>query len=127
MMYLALDPNSLSTISQIADRYRISRNHLVKVVHELVQLGYVTSVQGRGGGIRLSRDPDSISVGDVVRDMEMTLDIVDCEGYDCPLASKCRLKTVLDQAVDAFFSVLDEYAVSDLVRNRRQLARLIGL
>lgn len=126
MMYLALDPEARGTIKSIAERYNVSRNHLVKVVHKLVTLGYLDSVQGRGGGIYLARRPHDISVGKVVRDMENTFDVIDCAANNCPLLPACLLKDALNKSTQAFLRTLDGYTIADLVTNRRQLLRLIG-
>ncbi len=125
LMHLAVEPEKLGTITDIAARHNMSRNHLMKVVHHLVGLGYLSSVRGRGGGISLAKPASEINVGDVVRATETTLDVVDCDAYACPLARKCILKDALNEATDAFLSVLDGYTVADLTRNRRQLLRLI--
>jgi len=125
MMHLALVPGQRHTISDIAERYNLSRNHLVKVVHQLVLDDYLDSVQGRGGGICLARDASEINVGSVVRATEMRLKPIDCTGLDCPLRTKCILRDALDEAMDAFMAVLDSYTVQDLIRNKRQLLRLI--
>ena len=91
MKHLALVPDELSTITDIAERYEISRNHLVKVVHQLAQRGYLTTVQGRGGGMSLAKASDEINVGEVVRAMEQTLDVVDCQAFNCSLGNSCIL------------------------------------
>lgn len=126
LIYLALDPSGLGTITDIADRYGISKNHLVKIVHKLAKLGYVESVQGRGGGVRLGMPADEISVGDIVRAMENSLKVIDCVANNCPLLPACRLRFALDRATVAFLDVLDEYTIADAARNRHQLLRLIG-
>ncbi len=126
LMTLALEPEELGTITDIAARHNMSRNHVMKVVHHLVGLGYLNSVRGRGGGISLAMPASEINVGEVVRATEATLDVVDCDAYQCPLARKCILKDALNEATDAFLAVLDGYTVSDLTRNRIQLRRLIG-
>ncbi|MGI9295261.1 MAG: Rrf2 family transcriptional regulator [Pseudomonadales bacterium] len=125
MMHLALEPDELGTIKDIAERYRVSRNHLVKVVHQLVNLGYLKSVQGRGGGITLAKPAAKINVGKVVRQMENTLDVIDCAAANCPLTPSCILKCALNEATKSFLQVLDNYTVADLVKNRTQLLRLI--
>lgn len=126
LMYLALDPGGLGTITDIAERYGISKNHLVKIVHKLARLGYIETVQGRGGGIRLGLPADEISVGDVIRVMENTLNLIDCAANACPLMPACKLKLALDKATTAFLDVLDEYTIADATKNRQQLLRLIG-
>ena len=126
LMHLAVEPEELGTITNIAARHNMSRNHLMKVVHHLVGLGYLNSVRGRSGGISLAKPASDINVGDVVRATETTLNVVDCDAYACPLARKCILKEALNEATDAFLSVLDGYTVADLTRNRQQLLKLIG-
>ncbi len=126
LMYLAAFPEELGTVREIAERFNVSRNHLVKVVHRLGSLGYLNSVQGRGGGIALARPPRDIVVGKVVRDMEATLNVIDCAGTNCPMTPACLLKGALNRATVAFLKTLDGYTVADLVRNRRQIVAMLG-
>ncbi len=126
LMHLAMFRERKSTISEIAEKYNVSRNHLVKVVHKLALNGYIDSVQGRGGGITMASDPERVGVGDVVRLMEQKTEVVDCAGSDCPLTNNCILKKALDAAMLSFMSVLDEFTVADLVGNKKQLQRLIS-
>lgn len=126
LMHLAAFPDELGTVKDIASRYNVSRNHLVKVVHRLVNLGYLQSVQGRGGGIGLAQSARDIVVGRVVRDMEATLEVIDCAKANCPLLPGCLLKGALSKATRAFLGTLDKYTIADLVRNRRVIVRLVG-
>jgi Rrf2 family nitric oxide-sensitive transcriptional repressor len=126
LMHLAAFPDKLVTVKDIAERYNVSRNHLVKVVHRLSTLGYIVSVQGRGGGITLAVRPEHINVGDVVRHMEATLDVIDCVGSNCPLLPGCLLKRALNKATKAFLETLDDYTVADLTRNRAHIVKLVG-
>lgn len=126
LIYLALKPGELGVISDIARHYGASRNHLVKVVHKLASLGYINSYQGRGGGINLKKQADNIIVGKVVRDMENTMDVIDCVGTGCPLLPACHLKPILNRAASAFLKVLDNYSIADLITNKQQLLKLIG-
>lgn len=123
LMYLAYRDEALCTINEISSAYRISENHLMKVVHQLAKLGYVTTVRGKGGGLRIARPPERINLGAVVRDVEETLAIVECmdERYesDCLLLPHCKLKGVLNEAQDAFLAVLDRYTIKDLVAQSR--------
>lgn len=123
LIYLGLRRDGLVTISDIAKAYGISENHLMKVVHQLAKLGYVTTVRGKGGGLRIARPPERINLGAVVRDVEETLAIVECmdERYesDCLLLPHCKLKGVLNEAQDAFLAVLDRYTIKDLVAQSR--------
>ena len=127
LMYLAIHPEKKVTISEIALHYGASKNHLVKVVHRMVSLGYILSTQGRGGGLSLGIDIHEISIGEVMRNMESTLDVVDCQSDQCPLIPACRLKSALNKATQAFLDVLDNYTIADLVINKSHLLRLLEL
>lgn len=124
LMYLGLKGEKLATISEIAETYQISRNHLMKVIYRLGQAGFIHTQRGKNGGLRLERDASEISVGDVVRRMEERWDLVDCFGNrptTCPIQPACTLQHVLRQGLNAFLSVLDEYSVADLLTNRAAL------
>ncbi len=121
--------DQLRTISDIAAAYGISENHLTKVVHHLAKLGYIETVRGKGGGLRLARAPEGINVGDVVRGTEADIATVEClaEGNrNCPIAPACALQSVLECARTAFFSVLDRHTLADLVQPQSQLVFLLG-
>lgn len=123
LMYLAYKGEALSTIREISDMYRVSENHLMKVVHRLARFGYVATTRGKGGGLKLARAPAEINLGQVVRDTEETLYVVEClaEGYrgDCSITPSCKLKSVLNDAQKAFFAELDGYTLKDLVPKRQ--------
>ena len=130
LMYLALRKDQLATIAEIADSYDISRNHLMKVAHQLGVAGYVETVRGRGGGLRLAKPVESIGLGDIVRHAEPDMAIVSCfEPVDAPCAiqSCCVLKRALARARDAFLDVLDGYTLGDLVQPRSRLTSLLGI
>jgi Rrf2 family nitric oxide-sensitive transcriptional repressor len=116
---------ALVTASDIAKRFDIARNHLIKVVHRLGQLGYIETIRGKGGGIRLGRDSADIRIGAVVRDMEANLELIDCNTPPCPLNCGCRLKGILGQAAAAFLEVLDRYTLADITDNPQQLRQLL--
>lgn len=103
------------TVADIADQYEIPRNHLLKVVNRLGQHGYLRTIRGKGGGIELGCEPAEIRLGQVVRDMEARLQIVDCEKPPCPLRGGCRLKGVLDRAGEAFLAELDTQTLADML------------
>jgi Rrf2 family transcriptional regulator, nitric oxide-sensitive transcriptional repressor len=130
MIYLGLHASSLASISQISEAFRISRNHLIKVVHNLAKQGLIKTTRGRGGGLRLARDPKDINLGDVVRRTEANLNLVEC--FDstrntCPLVSLCELKGIVREAEMAFLSVLDRYTLADLLGKRKQMAALLKI
>lgn len=126
LMHLAMHTESVSTVKEIAIKYHLSQNHLVKVVHKLAKHGYIISTKGRGGGLVISAKGLDATVGEIVRITETSLSVFDCDGSGCPLVPSCKLKTITSVASDAFFKVLDNYRISDLVTNRSQLLRLIG-
>ena len=130
LIYLAVKPERLSTIDEVADAYGIARNHLTKVVHQLGLAGYVTTVRGKGGGFRLARPPAEINVGAVVRTSETDLALVPCFAPicgPCPIIPACGLKGLIHQAVQAFMAVLDGSTLADLVRQPEALRSLLQL
>ena len=121
LIYLGTRPEKLATISEIAAYHDISRNHLMKVVHQLGANNYIDTLRGKGGGIKLARPPGQIVVGDVVRSMEENMDIVACFQPDfsaCILAPGCRLKTAMGEALQSFLATLDLYTLADLIGER---------
>jgi len=127
LMLLAIEPDELHTIEAVARRYGISRNHLMKVAQTLVQAGFVGSLRGRNGGLRLGRSADKINLGAVIRATEDSLALVECfdrERNTCVLAPACGLRSPLDEALHAFFAVLDRYSLADLVKNPNTLRRM---
>jgi Rrf2 family nitric oxide-sensitive transcriptional repressor len=128
LIRLALQPQELVTIAEIARFYRISENHLMKVVHQLGIAGYVETVRGHGGGLRLAQSPATIVVGDVVRRTEPDLRLVECFRVpgSCVIEPACALSGLLGAALDAFLAVLDRHTLADLVRERGPLAELLN-
>jgi Rrf2 family transcriptional regulator, nitric oxide-sensitive transcriptional repressor len=130
LMFVALKGEELTTIDEIAERYGINRNHLVKVVFRLGQLGYLDTSRGKGGGIRLAGNPAKINLGKLVRQTEQDFALVECfqdQNCLCVIEPACVLKKALRRALGAFFEVLDEYTLADLVKPSRDLARLLAL
>jgi Rrf2 family transcriptional regulator, nitric oxide-sensitive transcriptional repressor len=130
LMFLALKEDRLATIAEIAESYDISRNHLMKVAHQLGVAGYVETVRGRGGGLRLAKPVEAIGLGEVIRYTEPDMAIVSCfEPIEAPCAIRpcCVLRRALKKARDAFVAVLDDYTLGDLIRPRGQLTALLGI
>ena len=131
LIFLGIKRNELVTIKQISDHYGISNNHLLKVVHQLGLLGFIETVRGRNGGLRLARPASEIVIGDVVRKMEQDMALVQCFDAEstghCRILSACVLKGALAQALQAFLGVLDQYTLADLVVPQNQLAELLQL
>jgi len=118
LIYLGAHPDRLSTISEVATSYLISKNHLMKVVNHLATFGYVDTTRGKGGGIKLARAPQLINIGAVVRDCEDNMDIVECfnpKQRTCPLLPSCALKSLLSEAKKNFMATLDDHSLRDLL------------
>lgn len=131
LMRLAIEPERLLTIEEIATDYGISKAHLTKVVHTLAQRGHVETVRGRNGGLRLGRPASQLRVGRIVVDVEKSMALVECFEPDtdtCPITPACRLQGVLHEALGDFLSALDRYTIADLVERRTPvLKRLLGV
>jgi Rrf2 family transcriptional regulator, nitric oxide-sensitive transcriptional repressor len=130
LIFLALKADGLATIAEIAEAYRISKNHLMKVVHQLGVAGYVETVRGKGGGLRLARPAEEIVVGQVVRRTEPDMALVPCfdpATNSCAILPGCALRGILSEAKVAFLSVLDRHTLADLVRSRAPLQRSLSL
>lgn len=125
LMYLALNRDRLVTIQDIADLHGISKNHLMKVVHQLGRSGVVETVRGRSGGLRLNREPAKINIGEVVRNSEPDFYMAECfdsSNTDCSYSSNCALKGVLGSATQAYLDVLDNVTLEDLTGKERKRA-----
>lgn len=113
-----LKEDQMATINEVADYYHISRNHLMKVVYNLSQKGYVKSTRGKNGGIKLAKPAAEINIGQVIRDMEPNLYIVECfnpEATPCALVPHCSLIPVLKEATSSFLSVLDKHTLGSVI------------
>ena len=127
LMLLALEPGELHTIEEIASRYDISRNHLMKVTQTLANAGFVDSLRGRGGGLRLAKPAGEIILGDVVRATEDGFNLVECfdrKSNSCVVAPVCGLRGPLEEALLAFLAALDAYSLADLVANPGSMRRM---
>jgi Rrf2 family nitric oxide-sensitive transcriptional repressor len=117
------------TIGDIAKRYGISKNHLMKVVQHLARRGYLDTVRGRGGGLSLAVDAGDINIGELVREVEGGFPIVPCfaGGNDpgCAISPACVLRGVLSRALTAFLAVLDDYTLADLLGPEKELRKLL--
>ena len=129
LMFLAMKDGELSTVSEISELYDISRNHLVKVTHNLAKEGLIESFKGKGGGIRLAKDPSEINIGKVVAKLEADTVLVECMGDlgKCKIDPACKLKSVLAKAKKNFYVVLEEYTLKDIVKNKDQLSQMLEI
>lgn len=125
----ALKSPDLVRVDDVAKIHGLSRPHIMKVVHELGKADYLETVRGRGGGFRLSRPPEEMIVGDIVRITEGPLDVVECfnpEKNTCPLMGICVLSRKMQEATAAFMAVLDDLTIADISANRGQLMERIA-
>lgn len=126
LIFLALNRDRLVTIQDIADAHRISKNHLMKVVHQLGLSGMVETVRGRSGGLRLNCDPADINVGQVVRNTETDFFMAECfdpANMNCNYSANCALKGVLNQATEAYLDVLDQVTLENLAKGSSKPAK----
>ncbi|MFP3456308.1 Rrf2 family transcriptional regulator [Psychrobacter sp. SIMBA_152] len=156
LIYLAMrpDPSLLANISDIADSYNISKSHLTKIIHQLGQLGYIESVRGKNGGIRLARAPKDMNLGVLIKQIEPDFNLVECfavpvshddseqgahqadlpvtfieeeknKSLGCVISPACQLKSVFFEALTAFVNVLERYTLADILNNEDELATLL--
>jgi Rrf2 family transcriptional regulator, nitric oxide-sensitive transcriptional repressor len=127
LMYCAANPGQTVRKHDAAIACHASENHLAQVIHALSLTGFLTTVRGRSGGLRLARDPSKIAVGDVVRKFESPLPFAPCmeNGDTCHLSACCRLKCAFDDALTAFHAVLDRVTLEDLVKDNTELKKLM--
>jgi Rrf2 family transcriptional regulator, nitric oxide-sensitive transcriptional repressor len=119
LLYLASKPEGSATITEIAEYYKISRNHLVKVVHNLGVNEFITTSRGKNGGIRLAHSADQILLSDVVRKTEPDMDLLECfnsETDHCVISPTCRLKSMLYEGRSAFMAVLEKNTLADAAK-----------
>ena len=130
LMYCALKPDETVRLAEIAESYDISGHHLNKIAQRLVHIGAINAIRGRNGGIRLAKDPKDLNVGEIIRQTEENMLIVECfskETNTCPLISECKFRTLLMDALDAFLKVLDAYTLEDMVAHPDCLRPLLGM
>ncbi|MDD3798050.1 MAG: Rrf2 family transcriptional regulator [Novosphingobium sp.] len=117
LIYLCSTEEQYVAIAEVAEAQAISRTHLMKIANQLAHEGFIEAVRGRGGGIRLARDPGQINLAKVIAVTEPGCDLIDCTG--CRLARRCKLPGILDEATLAFRQVLERYTLADLLKERR--------
>ena len=127
LLYAAAHRDRRVTMREVAGAYRISQEHLRKVVHRLARHGYLETVQGRAGGLRLGRPAEEIRVGEIVALMEDSLDLIHCAREPCPLCGACALKDALDEARDRFLERLDQTTLADIAADSRTAQQLLRL
>ena len=115
LMALGAEPERIISVEEIASRYAISKNHLMKVAQSLSAAGYVNTVRGRSGGMQLAKSPSKIRIGEVVSAKEPDMNIVECFGNNnCALLPGCKLKPVIGSGYQAFINALNEKTLTDI-------------
>lgn len=129
LMYLAVNPDRLSRLGEIARSYSAPEPFMFKILNPLVSAGFVETVRGRNGGIRLARKATEINLREVVELTEENFQMAECfeAGADCPLIYSCELNAALRQALEAFLSTLGRYTIADLTKNKGYLHRTLGI
>lgn len=118
LIYLARHRDGLITINEIAEFYQISKNHLVKVVHQLGKIGVIESVRGKNGGLRLALAPEKIYIGDLVQKTEPNFNLVECFNFAsnrCVITDACYLKNILDEGLRSMMKTLNQYTLADVI------------
>ncbi|CAD5366799.1 HTH-type transcriptional regulator NsrR [Rubrivivax sp. A210] len=121
LMYCARHRDRLVTIGELAEQHGLSKNHLMKVVNELARKGLLATTRGRGGGLRLLVEPETIRIGDVVRATETDFRLVECFDEStnaCTLSPNCRLKHLFAEALESYFRALDGATLADMTQGR---------
>ncbi len=116
------------SVGNVASKLNVSRNHLSKVAQNLTKAGILETTRGRSGGFRLKKRPQDIRVGEVVRILESETGLVECmraQDSTCPLTKGCRLPRLFNKASEAFFQILDDCTLDDLVADNAQVFRLL--
>ena len=124
LMYLASHPERLSSVKEISEHYGISRNHLVKVVHRLSQLGYIETLKGKCGGIKIANGTEKLRLGVLISELEPNMNLVEC--FDskintCRITEACQLKHYLFEAVRSFINTMNKYTLADTIKNKELL------
>jgi Rrf2 family iron-responsive transcriptional regulator len=129
-MYCATNQDQLSRIPEIAAAYSVSELFLFKILQPLVEHGFVQTVRGRNGGVRLGRPAGEITLLDVVRVTEENFSMAECfdnDASECPLIDSCGLNSALREALSAFFAVLEKHTIADLVAGRPNMRHALGI
>jgi Rrf2 family nitric oxide-sensitive transcriptional repressor len=127
LVYLSLHRQELVTISDVARSYNISQNHLMKVVHQLALNGYIETIRGKGGGMRLAREPEDINLGELTRITEGNHGLLECTDgpSSCCIQPACALVGILREAHAALYAVLEEYTLADLIKPQQTLTHIL--
>jgi len=126
-MYLAMHQHKTVTIQEISVRFAVSKNHMVKISHQLTKSGLIESTRGRNGGVRMVRNPDTINIEQVILVTEENFDLVECfsESNSCVITDVCKLNGFLDKALEAFLKELRQVSLADLVKGKKEIEKAL--
>ena len=129
LMYLAVKEEELSTVSEISEKFGISYNHLIKVVHNLSKLNLISTYKGRGGGICLNASPREFNVGKIIKTLEESSLLIECIGDKnfCRIEPVCVLKKILVSAQESFYATLEKFTLEDLLKNKSLLSKSLNI
>ncbi len=130
LMYCAANPERPSKVADIAASFDMSETHLFKIMKVLVDANLIRTIRGRNGGVMLAREPETITVGEVVRAAEESFLLAECFDSgkkDCPLIMSCGFNGLLHEALEAFMDVLDTKTIADLSEDRPSLRNLLKI
>jgi Rrf2 family nitric oxide-sensitive transcriptional repressor len=130
LMACAVNDGITLRSAEIATACNASLNHLLQVVNALQGFGFVDTIRGRSGGLRLTRPAAQISIGDVFRVFESGVPFEECfdaKTNTCPLSETCRLRGFLSRAVEAFYHELDMVRLEDLTKGNCGLTALLAV
>lgn len=122
LMYLATQPEQISSVKEIAEYYNISRNHLAKIIHRLSQLGYINTSKGKGGGIQISKGIEKLNLGEIIIALEPNFNIVECfdaQNNTCRITNSCQFKHYISEARENFINTMNKYTLGDTIQNKK--------
>lgn len=123
LMYLVRQSDKLSSVKEISEYYGVSRSHLTKVVHRLSMLGYVHTIKGKGGGIKIALGTEERKLGELIAQLEPNMDMVECFNRatnTCRIIDSCLLNHYLFQATRAFIDTMNQYTLADTIKNKTE-------
>ena len=128
LIYISYHQEKIVTIQHIADFYKISAHHLTRIIHKLGELGYITTIRGKGGGFFLAKKPSEINIGELIEEIESHFHIVECfdpSKKSCKILGACLLRPLLAEATQKFIETLKQKTLSDFVTNNSKLKKII--
>lgn len=119
LLYLAVHPDRLCTIKEIAKAYHISEPHLMKITNQLSQLAWIETIRGKGGGMKLAKKPEEICLAEVIKTVEPDFHLVECFSSDntCNIGAYCGLTGIMQEALDAFIACFAQYSLADILKS----------